>query len=1346
MGSVAPESPLPLSYFESASAALGDAGPEGAAVRVELTRLLHGPAEVEVLWPRASGNREYWTCLRHGDADLAGLAQFALAALFAHRGLDSRAMMLLQFAKAYLPDPLQQPLRTLFDVCQDRGVQIANALQAGLTSHDQGDFDAAIAEYDVVIARWPNAAWPRYEKALSVAALEGQPRPRTRALLEQVLLRDPFYEQAYAVRSERDRGLLHTYINPFRSSGNLEPAAVERFATGAMRLGEHWSAAHARVFLGFAGVDPPPQVLLQISLVELGLPEPLDAVQPRASEPASGGATAARQLVDEATERHAAGDLVAAAAAAAKAVGLREEGADPHDIARAMSILAAERSSRGSVAEAADLAQKALEIWDAMRDARVVDRVVARQNLASVLLDSGQRLRARQVLVEAQRLWPAMERGHDEIKVPVLLSRSRIEAELGDTIEAAVLLAQAEELVREHEASLDALTRAGIDKARAEIARAEGNDREAAAALRRALDEERRVRGPDHPQNCYTENNLGLALSRVGERDEARRLLDASIAKRQAVFGPNSPEVAIGLNNRALLVSDDDPALAAQLLERAMVIRRARLPATHPDRIETLCSLGAVRAHLGETDIARQLLAEAARDLFDQVAGSVGATEAERLHLPTKQRDALGLLVTIALDTGSARADAFEALVNTRALSTGLSARRRTSVGRRRSIEQAISRYAALAVRGPRGRDINTYLGELYEAGERVDAETTQEDASIAVEALSFVKASDVAASLDAATAFVDLGAYSRARLPGETAQDVLGAAGAAYAATVVTATGIAGMVDLGPVTVIDQLVHDFREEIALYVGLPRDPAIVAVSAERMHDIGRQLYDATLGRLWQWLEPCRRLVLSLDGAAALIPYASLVAPDGRHAAETWLMTYLSSVQDVLDRPGAGGDGTIAVLADPAYGDVGVGRRPEPPTDGRAPFSEALSTPWTELAGSRRELEDIVRLAGHDRVRAYLGPLASKSTLMEVGSPDVLHVATHGFFIPASEVAVHHRNGQRQAAIHAGELLRCGIVLAGVNKRRQLSDLASDDGVVTGLELTTLDLSRTRLVVLSACETAVGSAVSGDAVHGLRRACHLAGAHVVISSLWSVSDADAAQVIAAFYDGIFHGMPPDEALQQAMLHALRRASEHGDGLPHPYHWAAWVMSGSLASTSMPLLRLVVALRATGPEIIVGPPLPLSVIDGLERTIYTEAGERGGVRVFGRGQRFVVAVHDRSMAPVVLSEVALVLISRDVAPGPRLRYDRLVVGVPATRPPAPVFNRHVRWTAEDRPGARKVVFSEPGRAFVDRCEILVEVEAAASGLWEYVVQATIRDSSGENVTMSCATRLAVLLRGT
>jgi CHAT domain-containing protein len=117
-----------------------------------------------------------------------------------------------------------------------------------------------------------------------------------------------------------------------------------------------------------------------------------------------------------------------------------------------------------------------------------------------------------------------------------------------------------------------------------------------------------------------------------------------------------------------------------------------------------------------------------------------------------------------------------------------------------------------------------------------------------------------------------------------------------------------------------------------------------------------------------------------------------------------------------------------------------------------------------------------------------------------------------------------------------------------------------DGLLTAEEVSWLDLSGVELVVLSACETGLGRAQSGEGLIGLRRAFRTAGAKTVISSLWSVQDESTARLMESFYRNLWDaGMDRIEALRQAQLSMLRRHREqHGD--PLPATWGAFVLSG------------------------------------------------------------------------------------------------------------------------------------------------------------------------------------------
>jgi hypothetical protein len=133
-------------------------------------------------------------------------------------------------------------------------------------------------------------------------------------------------------------------------------------------------------------------------------------------------------------------------------------------------------------------------------------------------------------------------------------------------------------------------------------------------------------------------------------------------------------------------------------------------------------------------------------------------------------------------------------------------------------------------------------------------------------------------------------------------------------------------------------------------------------------------------------------------------------------------------------------------------------------------------------------------------------------------------------------------------------LRSGLALAGANKRQS----GNDDGVLTALEASQLDLTGTNLVVLSACETGVGKAENGDGVYGLRRAFVMAGAETQVMSLWKVDDGATRELMEAYYRGLAQGGGRSEAMRQVGLAMLRNRAR-----AHPHYWASFIVSGEPA---------------------------------------------------------------------------------------------------------------------------------------------------------------------------------------
>ena len=165
-----------------------------------------------------------------------------------------------------------------------------------------------------------------------------------------------------------------------------------------------------------------------------------------------------------------------------------------------------------------------------------------------------------------------------------------------------------------------------------------------------------------------------------------------------------------------------------------------------------------------------------------------------------------------------------------------------------------------------------------------------------------------------------------------------------------------------------------------------------------------------------------------------------------------------------------------------------------------------------------------------------------SALKAVNAPRVLHIATHGFFLADEDSG--------DGALE-NPLLRSGLALAGANKLAS----GTEDGVLTALEASSLDLWGTRLVVLSACETGVGKVSNGEGVYGLRRALVIAGAESLVMTLWQVDDLATRDLMTGYYQKLQSG-----AGRSAALRAIQLEIQSQPKYAHPYFWASFVPTG------------------------------------------------------------------------------------------------------------------------------------------------------------------------------------------
>jgi CHAT domain-containing protein len=313
----------------------------------------------------------------------------------------------------------------------------------------------------------------------------------------------------------------------------------------------------------------------------------------------------------------------------------------------------------------------------------------------------------------------------------------------------------------------------------------------------------------------------------------------------------------------------------------------------------------------------------------------------------------------------------------------------------------------------------------------------------------------------------------------------------------------------------------------------------------------------------------KQLLISPDGELNLIPFEALVDDQDRYLVERYAFTYLTSGRDLLRMQVAReGKGKPLVVANPSFGEplavqiarVNTAQKPAARNSRRRSVTNARNLSevyFAPLSGTVQEAQVIKSL--FPEANTLLGQQATESLLKQNAAPRILHIATHGFFLTDDPASSPPASGETRA-INASvkvenPLLRSGLALAGANLRGG----GGDDGVLTAMEASGLNLWGTKLVVLSACDTGVGEVRNGEGVYGLRRAFVLAGAETLVMSLWPVSDYVTREMMAGYYQNLKHGQGRGQALRQVQLGMLKRK-----GRGHPFYWASFIQSGEWAN--------------------------------------------------------------------------------------------------------------------------------------------------------------------------------------
>ncbi|HST24273.1 MAG TPA: CHAT domain-containing protein [Blastocatellia bacterium] len=713
----------------------------------------------------------------------------------------------------------------------------------------------------------------------------------------------------------------------------------------------------------------------------------------------------------------------------------------------------------------------------------------------------------------------------------------------------------------------------------AELYQTKGDLVKAESFFQRALQISEKSLGPQHPEVATSLNNLGLLYVERSDYAKAEPLYQRALAIREKTLGPEHSDVARLLNNLAELYRAKGGYTKAEpLFQRSLQIKEKSLGPEHPDIATTLNNLAALyeAQNITAKAIARRTQATNISEHNIVLNLAIGSERQKLLFLDGYSRetnDVISLHIRSAPSDQSALRLALTTVLRRKGRALDAMAESIAALRRRLNPEQQTlldrltaerAKLASLTLAGPNKKGAAQYKADiksLEEGIETLEDQVSRQSAQYRVQSQP-VTLETVQAAIPADAMlieFISFYPYNVKQSRWEPRR---------YAAFALGNRGQPASVDLGAASEIDKLVNELRAVLREGEGKP-----MSVIERDVKPKARALDQKIMQPVRKLIGDKRKLLLSPDGTLNLIPFAALVDEKGKYLIESYSLTYLTTGRDLLrlqarmeNKQGA------VVFANPDFG-VQQKESEKKTTKGNNAEQEKARTVinfsqayFPALPGTAEEAQELKAIFPDAKV--WTQRQATKTALKQLNAPLVLHIATHGFFLDDVIVSAAEAKSRglfirtnQPGEVSAPEihienpLLRSGLAFTGANLRRS----GEDDGILTAMEASGLNLWGTKLVVLSACDTGVGEIKNGEGVYGLRRALVLAGSETQVMSLWPVSDEGTRDLMIEYYKALKAGQGRSEALRQVQLKMLSSKNRN-----HPYYWASFIQSGEWAN--------------------------------------------------------------------------------------------------------------------------------------------------------------------------------------
>jgi tetratricopeptide (TPR) repeat protein len=867
----------------------------------------------------------------------------------------------------------------------------------------------------------------------------------------------------------------------------------------------------------------------------------------------------------------AMGDYERAKPLLIRALAVREKvyGPDNLDTAATLNNLALLYFDLGDYARAEPLFRRSLKIFKKVLGANHAKTAVILDNLGQLYQKTGDYDKAEPLLKQALEIdYKVSGPNHPKTAGP-LNSLGLLYESMGDFDKAKAMYTLALEILEktleeDHPRLVLALNNL------AEIYTLTGEYTEAELLFNRALAIAQKILGPDHPDTALTLNNFAALYDNMKNFSKAEELYKQALEIDEKTLGGNHPNLGRDLNNLAFLnQAMGNYDRAEPFYKRALEIKEKAFGPDHPDTALSLFNLAFMYGTQGRDNESLNSFKHglAIQDRFIRNVLGIG-NERQKLLLIKDQAE--GYEGTLSLIHQKFAKDP-------KALRLGLN----IVLSRKGVIfdAQARQRQAIMSSTDPKAKETWKELSSLRSklAKLLMDKPGELSAKEYQTKTVSFRWKIEKLESSLAAISPLAAEEMEQRQATVETVAPILPKGSVlvefvriglfdwdhckwsgrkVYLVFILHPDHRIELVSLGDADRLDQRVQTLMGRIS---SIPNSQSDVKIQ----RDSAKELYSLLWKPLTGPVGNAVNVIVSPDGILNLVSFSALRDPKDRFLIEDRNITYVTSGRDMLrGKGGFQSESDLFIAANPKF-DMEVQTEPNTFQSLKEDFRSAgFTLQFPPLPGTSEEAREIPHLLPGKIKVVVTGKEATESAVLNAKRPKTLHLATHGFFLKDQEAIPAHANRRppSRSILPKGfenPLVRSGLAFAQANNAAEAK--TSNDGLLTALEVSGMDLHGTELVTLSACETGVGEVKAGEGVFGLRRAFALSGARNLMMSLWSVSDSITAGQMKTFYRFYGKGTSPAEALRKAQLESIETLRKRFGAAPASL-WAPFILQG------------------------------------------------------------------------------------------------------------------------------------------------------------------------------------------